>query len=130
MNCACPIGNPLPGRLTILVAEDEILVRMAIAEELRQQGFNVAEAANADEALSLIQSGIPIHLVLTDVRMPGTLDGAGLAAAIRVEYPEVKVVVASGHLEGDLVGQEVDGFFRKPYDIFKVVGFIKAILDR
>jgi CheY-like chemotaxis protein len=129
VNCACPIGNPQPGRLAILVAEDEILVRMAITDELRKQGFNVAEASNAEEALSILHSGIRIHLVMTDIKMPGPQDGAALAAMIRAEYPEVKVVVASGHLEASQLGEKVDGFVRKPYDVVEAVSYIKALLE-
>jgi DNA-binding NtrC family response regulator len=130
LNCAWPIGSPQHGRLTILVVEDEILLSMAVTDELRQQGFNVAEAANPDEALSIIQSGIPIQLVLTEITMSGTNDGVGLADTIRAEYPEVRVVIASGHpLETEL-DHEVDGFFQKPYDISKLVVFIKALLDK
>jgi CheY-like chemotaxis protein len=130
LNCAWPIGNPQHGCPTILVAEDEILVRMMVTEALRQQGFNVAEAANAEEALSIIHSGIPIHLVLTDIRMPGTKDGADLAAAVRAEFPDVKVVIASSNPPENQLRQTVDGFFQKPYDISGLIGFIKALLDR
>ena len=129
MNCASPIGKPQYGRLTILVAEDDILVRMMVTEELRKQGFNVAEAKNADEALSIFDSGVPIHLVLTDIQMPGTHDDVRLAATIRAEYPDVKLVVASGHLPEKELRQEVDGFVLKPYNISKLVSFIKALLD-
>ena len=130
MNCAWPIGSPQHGSLTILVVEDDILLRMAVTDELRQQGFNVAEAANPDEALSIIQSGIPIQLVLTEITMSGTNDGVGLADTIRAEYPEVRVVIASGRpLETEL-DHEVDGFFQKPYDISRLVVFIKALLDQ
>jgi len=129
LSSACPIGNPQPGPLTILVAEDDILLRMATTDELRKQGFNVAEATNADEALSIVQSGIPIHLVLTDSRMPSTQEGASLAATIRAEYPDIKVIVASGQADADQPGQQVDGFLKKPYDLVQLVGLIKALLD-
>jgi len=129
LNAARPIGNPQPGRLTILVVEDEILLRMIVTDELRKQDFNVAEAANADEALSIIHSGIPIHLVLTDVKMSGTQDDLSFAGTIRADYPDVKVVVASGHLVENELVEDVDGFFRKPYDVSNLVRFIKALLD-
>lgn len=129
MNCAWPIGRPQPGRLNILVAEDEILLRMAVADELRK-GFNVIEAANADEALSIVHSGIPVHLLMTDIRMSGTQDGASLAAAIRAEYPHVKIVVASGHPDAGQFGQEVDGFVQKPYDVSRVADLIRALLEQ
>jgi CheY-like chemotaxis protein len=92
-------GDPKPEApgSTILVVEDEILVRLMIAEELRGQDYNVVEAASADEARSVLQSGVKIDLVLTDIWMPGSIDGAGLVHLIRVERPALKVVLASGH---------------------------------
>jgi CheY-like chemotaxis protein len=129
VNCAWPIGKPQPGSPTILVAEDQILLRMAIADELRKRGFNVAEAANADEALSILHSGVPVDLVLTDIKMSGTEGGESLAATIQAEYPEVKVVLASAQFP-DQLGHEVDGFVRKPYEASEVAAIIKALLEQ
>jgi CheY-like chemotaxis protein len=71
-------------RPTNLLVEDEVLIRMMLADELRGRGFNVLEAQNADEALTLLQSGVPVGLVLTDVQLPGSLDGIGwLGCSVR-----------------------------------------------
>jgi len=113
---------------TILVVEDEVLVRIMVADELRAQGYTVIEATNASEAISVLHSSMRIDLVLTDIRMPGDLDGLGLARMMRSEYPLVKVVMASGRkpdTEEDDVG---DGFFFKPYDLPKLVSHIKSLL--
>jgi DNA-binding NtrC family response regulator len=128
VNCASPIGSPQHGRLTILVVEDDILLRMTVTDELRKQGFNVAEAANTDEALSIIQSGVPVNLVLTEIDMTGTQASANLAGTIRTDYPDMRLVIASGHPIETQFDHEVDGFFQKPYDVSKVVDFIKALL--
>ena len=81
--------NPRHGGIprTVLVVEDDVLVRMMIAEELRDAGFSVIEAANADEALTVLDSAIRVELVMTDVFMPGSVDGVGFAAAIRSTFP-------------------------------------------
>jgi two-component system, response regulator PdtaR len=128
MNCACPIGNPQLGRPTILVADREILLRMAIADELRQQGFNVAEAANADEALSILHSGIPIDLMLADASMPAIQDGSSLIAAVQMEYPELKVLIAVPSDDDGLRQTTIDDVVPKPYDVPKVAALIKALL--
>ena len=64
---------------TILIVEDEFLARAMLSDHLQECGFMVLEAANADEAIKTIQTGIPIDLVLTDIRMPGSMNGFGLA---------------------------------------------------
>lgn len=115
-------------RPTILVVEDEILIRFFVAEELRAQGNLVLEAANAEEALALLHSRLEIDLLLTDVRMPGPLDGAALARRVRQEHPRVKIVVVSGHLRAGELTAEVDGFFIKPVDIPRLARHIHALL--
>jgi len=109
MGAGCSISA---GLRTILVVDDEILLRLSIADEFRAHGYAVVEAANADEALSILQSGTVIHAVFTDVRMPGSMDGIELARRIRAEWPEISVVVASGTTpHADLQHIGVAGFF-------------------
>ncbi|HEX3405960.1 MAG TPA: response regulator [Caulobacteraceae bacterium] len=80
---------------TVLVVEDDVLVRLVIASYLRDCGYRVLEAASADEALRLLQRDeAGIDIVLTDVQMPGELDGFALAQWVRRERPQVEVVMA------------------------------------
>ena len=62
---------------TILVVEDEILIRMDLADYLRECGYHVIEASNADEAMAVLQSGREVGVALADVQMPGSMDGFG-----------------------------------------------------
>jgi len=138
VSCACPAEKSAPwektvlkaaeDHTTILVVEDEVLVRIVVTEELRAQGFAVIEATNASEAISVLQSSMRIDLVLTDIRMPGDLDGLGLARMMRKEHPLVKVVIASGRKPDTEEHEIVDGFFFKPYDMPKLVSHIKSLL--
>lgn len=82
----------------VLVVEDEFLIRMLVADHLRETGFNVIEACNGDEAITILKSGIMVDLVFTDVRMPGTTDGLGLLAFVKRTRPSLPVVMTSGHL--------------------------------
>jgi DNA-binding NtrC family response regulator len=117
-------GGNLPA---VLVVEDEVLIRLMIADELRRQGLNVIEASTADEALSVLQSSIPVCVLFTDVQMPGTLDGSALAAMVHGSFPRVKIVVASGQPETCL--QPVaDAFFSKPYDPTAVARLVKQLI--
>jgi CheY-like chemotaxis protein len=97
MDAACVAdGNNHRRRLVILIVEDEVLVRTAAALQLRSLGYTVIEAGDASQALAALQSSIKIHLVFTDITMPGLLDGADLARVVLSDYPETKVVMTSG----------------------------------
>lgn len=104
----------------IVVAEDEVLVRMAIAEHLRACGFTVVEAASGDEARAVILSGIAVDLVFSDIQMPGEMDGIALAQWLASNHPEIPVVLASGAAATLAVGRvscaRVRAFMSKPYD--------------
>src|SRR5436305_220168 len=87
-------GGTTPVPQTVLVVEDEVLVRMAVAQQLRECGYRVIEAADADEALTVLEhGGASIHVVLTDVEMPGSMDGFSLAAWIREHRAGVTVML-------------------------------------
>jgi two-component system, response regulator PdtaR len=119
----------LPGvPASILLVEDEVLIRMMLADELRGRGFNVVEAQNADEALTLLQSRVPVGLVLTDVQLPGSMDGIGLARLLRAMRPELKVVIASGNISCAPGGDIAHAFLPKPYALDHIVKCIETLL--
>lgn len=115
-------------RTTILVVEDEILVRMLIADKLREAGYAVIEAWNAHEALDVLrQHSLDVRVIFSDVRMSGTMDGIALARAVRSQYPTIRLVLTSGHLAA-LDWAEHDGYFPKPYNTAAIVQHIKTLL--
>jgi two-component system, response regulator PdtaR len=123
------LSNPsskLPS--TILVVEDEGLVRSMVADELRDRNFEILEASTGDEAVKLLRSGAEVDLVFTDVRMPGSIDGIALTRLIKTEFPRIKVIVTSGHISA-LQGGMADGFFTKPYDLASVARNIETALN-
>jgi CheY-like chemotaxis protein len=81
----------------VLVVEDEALIRSAVAEYLRISGNSVVEAANAAEAIAVFAAGVPIDVVFSDIHMPGTMDGFGLARWISHHHPGINVVLTSGN---------------------------------
>src|SRR5205823_12367259 len=115
-------------RHTILVVEDEVLTRFSIAQELRIAGFAVIEAANAHEAMAVLHSGTAVDAVMTDVHMPGTMDGVALAEAVRGAWPDIKIIVTSGHLSAQAAPGVIDAFFAKPYDPMRVMTRLKQLL--
>lgn len=80
----------------ILVVEDEPLIRFMISDDLREAGFDVIEACDADEAIVLLGTLTP-DLISSDVQMPGTMDGSGLLAFVKESYPQIPVIIASGN---------------------------------
>jgi two-component system, response regulator PdtaR len=80
----------------VLIVEDEFLIRMATAEAVRDAGFEVVEAADAAGAIAILESRSDIQVVFTDIHMPGFMDGAMLAHAIRHRWPPVRVIATSG----------------------------------
>lgn len=117
---------------TVLVVDDEVLIRMAIAEHLQECGYRVFEASDATEAMKMLEQGeVPINLVFTDVRMPGEMDGWGLAAWVREHFTETAVIVASAerHQAAHKLCSELP-FLHKPYNFDDVVVRISALIQR
>ena len=124
-----------PGRsATVLVVEDEVLVRMALADYLQDCGFGVIEAANADEALAIVNApSVRVDLVFSDVRMPGTMDGFGLANWIREHRKDLPVILTSGDVGPKNIVRNVfpgEAFFAKPYRLDNVAAQITQTLCR
>jgi CheY-like chemotaxis protein len=90
-----PEENPgeVPG---VLFVEDDVIVRMTIAQYLRDCGYRVIEANNADEAIAALKTDARIDVLFTDVQMPGSLNGFGLAQWVRRERPGIRVIITSG----------------------------------
>jgi len=79
----------------VLVVEDDVLIRMAIAQYLRDCGYRVIEAVSADEALTVLQhSETKLDIVFSDIEMPGSMDGFGLSKWIRDHRPGLDVILA------------------------------------
>ena len=83
---------------TVLIVEDETLISHLVADWLNDRGFAVHEAASGDEALAYIDRGGPVDVMFTDVNLPGSINGAELAAQVRERRPELPIVDASGPL--------------------------------
>jgi DNA-binding response OmpR family regulator len=100
----------------ILIVEDEFLIRLTLAEALADEGFDVVEAESGDEALRMIVADPAIRLMLTDMQLPGTLDGATLAARAREHQPALPIIFVTGRPEavGALLTAR-DLFIAKPY---------------
>jgi CheY-like chemotaxis protein len=103
-------------RPVVLVVEDELLLRIHAAEMVADAGFEVIEAANADEAIDILEARRDITVVFTDIQMPGSMDGLKLARAVRGRWPPIKIVATSGLVDvGEKDLPEGGRFLAKPY---------------
>ena len=113
----------------VLVVEDEMLVRVHMTEMLRQAGYAVLDAANADDAINILEKRNDIRVVFTDVHMPGSMDGVRLAHHIAKKWPPVRLFVTSGHVNvapSDL--PEGAEFCAKPCPPDKITSVIESLL--
>lgn len=122
-----PNAEAEPAQKCVLVVDDEVLIRMLVADELRQAGLRVIEARSGDDALAVLKAGSSVDLVFSDVQMPGSVDGVQLAREIRARYPHLPVILGSGNNKlPDLAGAR--GFVQKPYEISVVIGLVQRML--
>ncbi len=110
----------------VLIVEDDELVRELGVELLSDAGFQVLEATNGEEALSLLESNPNVRVLFTDINMPGPLDGITLASVAALQWPHLAIIIGSGNVlprSGGLPRGMV--FIRKPYDPDSVIRLIR-----
>ena len=100
--------------VTVLVVEDEAMMRTKLVEELEDAGYLVVEASDGTEAVDILTLRPDIKIVISDVRMPGPIDGVELCRRVRSGYPGIKIVLSSGEPNAADSAAH-DGFFLKPY---------------
>ena len=114
--------------IVVLLAEDEVLIRMLTADVLVDAGYRVIEASTAEEALALLEARADVRLLVTDVKMPGKLDGLALARLVGSRWPQVGIVITSGHaLAGDEEVPEGTLFLVKPVKFESLLAHLLAL---
>jgi CheY-like chemotaxis protein len=116
------------GGASVLVVEDEPLIRLFLADVLRDAGLEVTEACTADEAADILAEHA-YSAVLTDVTMPGRMDGVELAAHVCRDHPGTAVIVASANDVGGEVPDDVP-FLRKPYNVRQLVKLVTTLVGQ
>jgi len=117
-------------KFTVLIVEDEPIVRFCAAEMLSDHGFDVVESAAADHALEILESRSDVAVLFTDIEMPGTLDGSALAMIVRQRWPQIRVVMTSGRVRptpGELPPRAQ--FLPKPYLPDQLVAALVVMAD-
>lgn len=101
---------------SVLIVEDEPLIRVDAVDMVEDEGFDVCEASDAAKALHLLETQDDIGILFTDIDMPGDIDGLDLARIVRKRWPHIAIIIVSGHRhlsESDVPNGGV--FFSKPY---------------
>lgn len=113
----------------VLVVEDDWLVRLIAVEVVEDAGFVAIEAANADEAIRILEHRADIAVIFTDVDMPGSMDGLKLAHAVRHRWPPIKIIIVSGkaHLSDADLPPDTQ-FFSKPYSVPGMISQLRALV--
>lgn len=118
----------MPKKITVLVVEDEALLRMNTVDELTDMGLDVMEAANAREAIAIFDGGRRFECLFTDVDMPGDMDGLQLAERVKSAWPPIDIIVTSGHRDVQGSDLPLNGVFvGKPYSPEVVAELIKRL---
>jgi CheY-like chemotaxis protein len=112
----------------VLLVEDEVVIRVVLAEQMREAGLTVIEVGRADDALAYLQSGGRADLVFSDVEMPGAMNGLDLAMRIHELDADIPIILTSGKaLPGDRSGI-LAAFVPKPYDVDWAIAVVLAAL--
>jgi CheY-like chemotaxis protein len=113
----------------VLVVEDEMMLRMRVVDMVNDAGYISVEAVDADEAMAILQSRCDIALLLTDVQMPGSMNGLQLAHTVHERWPPIKIILASGQLK--LSGSDIpqdSRFFGKPLKSDQIIAEMREML--
>ncbi len=110
----------------VLLVEDEALIRLPLVLALEDRGFSVIEASSGDQALTALQEGLVVDLVISDVQMPGSTNGIALADHVRSSRPDVPVVLTSGRAQSPM--RPNVPFLFKPLDPDRLADLVEWLL--
>ncbi|QIP09436.1 HWE histidine kinase domain-containing protein [Bradyrhizobium symbiodeficiens] len=113
----------------VLIVEDEMILRMRAVDIVEDAGFCPVEAVNADEAISVLESRSDISLLLTDIQMPGSIDGLKLAHAVCERWPSIKIILVSGQVKPSEEERPANSrFFGKPLGVEQMITELQGMI--
>lgn len=115
--------------VTVLIVEDDALLRMNSADHLREEGFAVLEAGSGEAAIELLHVAKEIDLVFTDIRLGGQINGWDVADAFRSRYPDIPVLYTSGNSISPPRNVERSWFFATPYRLQELAAVCRSFCD-
>jgi CheY-like chemotaxis protein len=119
--------SPVPA--VVLVVEDEMLLRMRAVDIVEDAGYTSVEAVDADEAVAILESRSDIALLFTDIQMPGSMDGLGLARSVHDRWPPIKIILVSGQVKPTSLDIPPDSrFFGKPLEDEAMIAQLQSMI--
>jgi CheY-like chemotaxis protein len=113
----------------VLVVEDEMLLRMRAVDIVEDAGYISVEAVDADEAVAILESRSDIALLFTDIQMPGSMDGLGLARSVHDRWPPIKIILVSGQVRTTSLDIPPDSrFFGKPLEDEAMIAQLQSMI--
>jgi CheY-like chemotaxis protein len=112
---------------TVLLVEDEDLVRSVLAEHFQEIDLTVIEATSADQAWANIEAGQKFDILFVDLQLPGAISGRDLVKRVSIKFPDIGIIVASGN-PGPTLGIEFEHFLHKPFDAAAAAGLVLRVL--
>jgi CheY-like chemotaxis protein len=113
----------------VLIVEDEMLLRMRAVDMVEDAGYTSVEAVDADEAVVILESRSDIALVLTDIQMPGSMDGLKLAHLVHKRWPPIRIILVSGQLKLSTIDIPADSrFFGKPLEAGEMIAQMQNMI--
>jgi CheY-like chemotaxis protein len=123
------MSNSVRRRPVVLIVEDELLLRINAVEMIEDAGFEALEAADADEAIAILETRHDIRVIFTDIQIPGSMDGLKLAQAVRGRWPPIKIVATSGRVNIRIDDLPEGGrFLPKPYLPEEITGTLRELV--
>lgn len=123
------MGPSASKRPVVLIVEDDLLLRIDAVAMIEAAGFDVVEAASADDAIKILEARRDITVVFTDIQMPGSMDGLKLARAVRGRWPPIKIVATSGFVDvGEKDLPEGGRFLAKPYHPKELTDVLRELM--
>ncbi len=121
---------PPAGRPRLLVVEDEFLIRLTLVEALGDEGFEVLEAESGDDALPILLADPAIRLLLTDIQLPGALDGKRLAQRVRADRPDLPILFMTGRPDpaAEALASPLERYVSKPYTLNDICTAVRAMV--
>jgi CheY-like chemotaxis protein len=118
-----------PAPAVVLVVEDEMLLRMRVVDMVEDAGYTPLEAVDADEAVAILESRSDIALLFTDIQMPGSMDGLGLAHCVHDRWPPIKIILVSGQVTPTAIDIPADSrFFGKPLENKAMIAQLRSMI--
>jgi CheY-like chemotaxis protein len=115
----------------VLIVEDEMMLRMRAVDMVEDAGYTPIEALDADEAVAILESRSDIALMCTDIQMPGSMDGLGLAHAVHARWPSIKIIVVSGQLKPAGIDlPPCSRFFGKPLEAGQMIAQMRNMIGQ